>query len=110
MTRQERSAHWRSLVNKQTESGLTAAAFCREHQINRGRFYYWRRRFQKQPSNNTKLRSFVQLVPYQKNGSAGVHIRLSNGLRIEVDRGFDPVTLRAAIQTIRAEDTRPCLP
>jgi len=55
MTKQERTAHWRSLVNKQIESGLTGAAFCREHQINRERFYYWRRRLKNGESGNPHL-------------------------------------------------------
>lgn len=110
MTKQERSAYWRSLVGKQMKSGLTAAAFCREHQINRDRFYYWRRRFQNEESRDRHLGAFVELVPYEKKSSAGVHIRLGNGLCIEVDRGFDPITLRAAIQTVCQGHTRPCLP
>jgi hypothetical protein len=110
MTRQERSAYWRSLISKQIESGLTAAGFCREHRINPSRFYHWRRRLQDEMSDSTHLGAFVELVPYHKNPSAGVHIRLSNGLCIEVDRGFDPATLRATIHTICSGDARPCLP
>lgn len=110
MTKQERSAYWRNLISKQIESGLTAAAFCREHQINPGRFYHWRRRLQYEASDNTPIGAFVELVPYQNNPSAGVHIRLGNGLRIEVDRGFDPATLKATIHTICSGDRRPCLP
>jgi transposase-like protein len=108
MTKQERSAYWRSLVSKQNESGLSAAAFCREHRINRDRFYHWRRRFQDEEANNTHLGAFVELVPYQRSASAGVHIRLRNGLCIEVERGFDPVTLRATIQTLCQGETRSC--
>jgi hypothetical protein len=110
MTKEERSAYWRSLVSKQMDSGLNAAAFCREHQINRDRFYHWRRRLQSEESGNSHLGAFMELVPYQKESSTGVHIRVGNGLTIEVDRGFDPLTLRAAIQTICQGNTRPCLP
>ena len=109
-TKQERSAYWRSLISKQMESGLTAAAFCREHQINQDRFYHWRRRLQNEESGKGHLGAFMELVPYEKTSSAGVHIRFGNGLTIEVDRGFDPITLRAAIQTVCQEHTRPCLP
>ena len=100
MTRQERSAYWGSLLNKQIESSLTAAAFCREHQIDAGRFYHWRRRFQGKESSHTRLGAFVELVPYQKDAPSGVHIRLGIGLCIEVDRGVDPAILRDTIQTI----------
>jgi hypothetical protein len=110
MTKPERSAYWRSLISKQIDSGLTGAAFCREHQIDRDRFYHWRRRLKNAESGNSHLGAFVELVPYEKKSSAGVHIRLGNGLYIEVERGFDPVTLRSAIQAISQGDTRPCSP
>lgn len=101
MTKQERSAYWQSLVDKQAESGLTGAAFCREHQINRNRFYYWRRHFRNKASIEASPGGFVELVPYPKKTSAGIYIHISNGFRIEVDRDFDPVTLRAAILAVR---------
>ncbi|MEE4351335.1 MAG: transposase [Desulfatiglans sp.] len=50
MTREERSAYWRNLVDQQKESGLSGAAFCREHHINAQRFYHWRRRFNENQS------------------------------------------------------------
>jgi len=110
MTKQERSAYWQGLISKQMDSGLTGAAFCREHHINPGRFYHWRRRFQNEESRDRHLGAFLELVPYEKKCSAGVHIRLGNGMSIDVERGFDPVSLRAAIQAICRGDTRPCSP
>jgi len=110
MTGQERSAYWQGVISKQMDSGLTGAAFCREQQINPGRFYHWRRRFQNEESLYRHLGAFVELVPSEKKSSAGIHIRLGNGMSIEVERGFDPVTLRTAIQVISREDTRPCSP
>ena len=110
MTKQERSAYWQGLISKQIDSGLTGAAFCREHQINPGRFYHWRRRFRNEESRDRHLGAFVELVPYEKKSSAGIRIRLGNGMSIEVERGFDPLTLRAAIQAICQGGTRPCSP
>ncbi|MBW2008690.1 MAG: transposase [Deltaproteobacteria bacterium] len=45
MTREERSEHWRRIIEQQEASGLSGAAFCREHHINLHAFYRWRRRF-----------------------------------------------------------------
>jgi len=110
MTKEELPAYWRSLVDKQAESGLSVGVFCREHNLSRDRFYYWRRRFRNQQANGIYAGGFVQLVPYQKKSSAGVRIRLSDGLCIELEKGFDPVTLRGAIQVLCNTGPRPCLP
>jgi hypothetical protein len=110
MTKEERSTYWQNLVSKQIDSGLTGAAFCREHQINPGRFYHWRRLYQNEEPRDRHLGAFLELVPYEKKSSAGIHIRLGNGLSIEVERDFDPATLRATIQTICHGEPMPCLP
>lgn len=99
MTKEEKSIQWRSIIEKQAESGLSGAAFCREHRINRDRFYHWRLRFKNQGTANPP--SFVQLVPYQKNPSSGIRIHLSNDVSIEIQQGFHPGTLREVIETIR---------
>jgi hypothetical protein len=62
MTREQRTAQWRTLVDEQAASGLSAAAFCREHGISLQRFYGWRRRFREQQSVE-KSASFVELAP-----------------------------------------------
>jgi transposase-like protein len=109
MTKDERSTYWQSLIDKHAESGSTAAEFCREHQINAYRFYHWRRRFRNEQSTETNPRGFVELVPYEKQSSAGVRIHLSNELSIEVERGFDALTLRSVIQAVRDGEREPCL-
>jgi len=46
MTREERLTYWQGIIDEYRSSGLSGAAFCREHNINAGRFYHWRRRLQ----------------------------------------------------------------
>ena len=112
MTRKERAAYWRGLVAEQADSGLSAPAFCQEHQINLPQFYRWRRRFRtKQPTSASA--GFVELVACSQHGNypgSGIRICLSDGLSIEVERGFDPVTLRAVIEAISGGGLQPCLP
>lgn len=106
MTREERTTYWKSLVDQQTDSGLSGAAFCREHNINPQRFYHWRRRFNESGTMST---GFFQIVPCspQSRGS-GIRIHLGQELHIEIDRGFDPFTLCSVIEAIGAG--KPCLP
>jgi transposase-like protein len=109
MTRRRPRAYWRRLVAKQGESGLKAADFCREHKINLQQFYRWRRRFRNEESKSVSD-GFVELVPCLTEPDSGVRIRLGDTLSIEVERGFDPVTLRAVIETISSWAEQPCLP
>jgi len=46
MTREERVRYWQGIIEEYRGSGLSGAPFCKEHNINPGRFYHWRRRLQ----------------------------------------------------------------
>ena len=109
MTREERVIHWRTVVDKQAASGLSAAAFCREQDINAQRFYQWRRRFYEQPINGMPS-GFVELVPCSEHPHSGIRIRVQERVCIEVERGFDPFTLRSVIETISGGENKSCSP
>jgi hypothetical protein len=99
MTREERVTHWRRRVQEQAQSGMSAAAFCKDHQINLQRFYSWRRRFM--PQSDAQLTgAFLELVPSSRLQGSGIRIRLDERLSIELDRGFDPPSLRNAIDAL----------
>ena len=107
MTKEEHRSYWKTLVDEQRQSGLPASIFCREHDLKVSQFYRWRRKFQKQ----TPMRSsngFIQLIPTTSKGSgSGIRIRFFDGLCIEVDRGFDPFSLRAAVETLYSRGNKP---
>lgn len=99
MTKKERATYWRELVQNQAQSGISAAAFCKNHQLNLQRFYFWRKRFQTE-SGARVTGAFLELVPSSKVREAGIRIRLDERLSIELDRHFDPFTLRNAIDAL----------
>jgi transposase len=76
---------------------MTAAAFCKEQKINPQRFYSWRKRFNSIPQNT----GFIRLVPTPSTTPrSGVRILLEHEICVEVDKGFDPITLREAIDAL----------
>jgi hypothetical protein len=95
--KEERKTHWRTLIDKHTESGMSAAAFCKQHEINPQRFYFWRRRFRADSANS----GFIRLVPTSNTAFSGIRIILDHGITLEVDRGFDSLTLRETIDALR---------
>jgi transposase-like protein len=98
MTKEERRDHWRAIIEKQATSGKSIVAYCRETRINQSNFYKWRRILQEQ---QPFAGDFLELIPNKPTKTAsGVHIRLDSKLSIEVERGFDPFTLRAVIETL----------
>jgi len=99
MTLAERRTHWRTIIEDQATSGLNITAYCREKQIKRHQFHSWQRRLREQQSG---AGGFLELIP-GKASKAGSKIRIHPGteLIIEVERGFDPLTLRAVIETLR---------
>ena len=100
MNRDERAAHWRGLVDEQAQSELSAAAYCRDRHLKLPQFYRWRRRFRSQLGNGDTSDGFLQLIPSSKQNSSGVRLHLRNALWIELEQGFDPHTLRTAIEVL----------
>jgi hypothetical protein len=97
MSRGNRRESWRALIEKHAESGLSAVAFCKEQNINPQRFYYWRKHL-----NRDSLHTeFIRLVPTSAKATcSGVRILLDHGVHVEVDRGFDPLTLREIVDAL----------
>jgi len=96
--REEQKTYWRAVIDKHTESGMSAAAFCKQQGINSQRFYFWRRRFLAESTGA----GFIRLVPTSNTAFSGVRIALSDhGISLELDRGFDPLTFREAIDALR---------
>lgn len=109
MTKEERISYWRGIIGKHAASDLSAAAFCRERDINISQFHWWRRRF-KREQPKCKGTGFLELVSCSKSQHSGIRIYLSDRIFIEVDRGFDPFTLRSVLEAVSRGETIPCLP
>jgi hypothetical protein len=107
MTKEERITHWRGLIAKHLASGLSAAAFCREQDLNIHQFRWWQRRL-KEENSQAKGAGFLQLVPFSKSQHSGIRIHLNNGVFIEVEQGFDPLTLRGVIEAICGGERPQC--
>jgi hypothetical protein len=105
MTQEQRVAYWQDLVHAHRRSGLDVTSFCRDHQINRQRFYLWRQRVQTQAK---EAGAFLELVPSSRSGESGIRLRLDPSLSIELDRGFDPATLKQVLAALQAPGS--CLP
>jgi len=125
MTRRERSRQargkWQKLITEQARSGQSVAAFCRERELRRSHFWWWKKRLR------TPLTKFVEvkltptvlegmatgpasrtevLARHAANPLAGegrVEVVLRNGRSLWVGRGFDAGHVRALAAVLESE-------
>jgi len=109
MTRAERVSYWRDVVGRQRESGQSGAVFCRKEGIKLAQFYRWCRRFRDGDSGKGSV-GFVELVAGARQGQSGIRLRVDDRVCIELERGFDPVTLGAVLEVVGTRGGRACLP
>ena len=96
----ERRRYWRDVVARQRRSGLSVAAFCRQHEVSPAAFYGWRRRLAGERSGRSTAVSFVplpldQAVPPR---AAEFSLQLPNGVQVTVPRNFDDAALERLLQ------------
>lgn len=97
MRRAERRERWRALVEAWRCSGSSKAAFCREREVNAGRFHYWCRALSEERST---AGDFARVAPAGVAG-AGLRLRLG-GLELEIEPGFDEATFRRVLRLLGA--------
>ena len=105
-TRQEELAEkrrfWKKHIETWQSGNLKQSEYCRRHQLKIHRFVYWKKKYKKPKLPGA---SFVQVYPPQVFKSP-LHPRptplrvLISGLKIEVEPGFDPATLKQLVVTL----------
>ena len=91
--------YWEKHVEAWRASGLPQAQYCRRHNLKVHCLVYWRKKF---PRKSQDPISFVQLkLPdeFQVRRPAAIKITVG-ACRIEVERGFDPDTLKKIVRTL----------
>ena len=103
---QSKAERWAELVEAYEASGESQRAFCARRGIGQSTLRYWRRRLKEAPGQGTgNGRAQLVAVKVCENKPSGVSSGLSvvagNGLRIEVARDFDRVTLERLVVSLR---------
>jgi hypothetical protein len=91
----EKKLDWETKIREQKTSGLSVNQWCRKNQISKGSFHYWKDRLYSKP--NLTRANFTELSPDQ---GSGICIEYQ-GIRIFVEKSFDPITLRSCLAAVR---------
>ena len=91
----EKKKKWEETISRQRQSGLSIQRWCRENHISLQTFYYWRDKLF--PKAALSRSSFTELTDSK---STGITIEC-RGVRIHLDRQFDPSTLKKCLQVLQ---------
>ena len=91
----EKKIEWETKIREQRESGLSIHRWCRQNQVTSCAFHYWKNRLR----SKTQLTraSFTELPVEQGTGITMEY----QGIRILIDKSFDPATLRNCLAALR---------
>lgn len=101
MTLSDKRIEWEARMKEWKESGLSAAKWCREHDINLHQMYYWKRRFQ-QESMVTKEANWLPVQVTESSStikSSPIFIHVHD-YAVEVPIGADPVQVAEILRVI----------
>lgn len=109
--RKDRELFWRGVLQRQAESGLSVAGFCRQESISAPSFYAWRRKLRERDAtanqehdDTSPAVSARQLLPVRIESSASslpVRILLPQGVSIETTGSMDGGVLADLLRVLR---------
>ena len=96
--------YWSSHIERWHESGLSQSDYCREHDLKGHQFVYWKKRMVQTETAGRFVSLNLSSYTNKKSSqpSSALRVVVSNGLKIEVEAGFDPHLLGQLIVALRA--------
>ena len=99
----EKRRFWEQQIQQWKDSGLSQIEFCRLHNLKAHQLTYWKKRFDRTqaPVSLVELQwgSTLQSSPGLK--AATLRLILNEHYRIDIERGFDPLTLQQVVLALR---------
>jgi len=92
-----KSRDWEQKIQKQKQSGLSVSRWCQENQVPYNTFVYWKRRFVRVAP--LERQSFVELA--ENSSKSGIQLEC-DGIRVNIEKGFDSSTLARCLQALRS--------
>ena len=100
---EEKRRYWKQQIEHWKESGLTQTEFCRLHNLKTHQLTYWNKRFhsKQEQVSLVELQWKPALQPAIGAGPTPLRLILNDQYRIDIDRGFDPLTLQQVVLSLR---------
>jgi len=97
----EKRQFWQRHIEDCRKSGMTQKEYCLQNDLKEHRLWYWKKRLMKKDPQPVSL---VQLFPTEsrpmKSNGSSIRLTIADRFRIDVERGFDPITLQQLIYAL----------
>lgn len=94
---------WKEQIKNWQDSGLSQLEFCRRNILIPHRFTYWKQKLVKRQEKAVSLVQVNMETNFNTKPAYRSPLRIvfNNQFHVEVDRDFDPVTLRQLVYTLK---------
>jgi hypothetical protein len=101
-TRQAKRDYWSHHIDTWQISGLTQVQYCRENQLNKCTFAYWKSKLEKHPSLPSLLPVTVRTESNREASflHSGIVLSFNDRLSIRLENGFNGDTLSRLIDLL----------
>ena len=93
----ELAGFWRAHIEQWSLSGLTQTEYCRQNEISKDRFTYWKIKFKKQD----QPKEIIQIPLPVHLGSPGLRLNIGRSLQIEIPDDFNRGALEQVLLTLK---------
>ncbi len=100
----EKRRFWKEHIYNWQKGNLSQVEYCRKNDLIPHRFTYWKQRIVKQKETPVSLVQVNMQEKYNGNPTpyaSPLRLVFKNQFHIEIDRNFDPVTLKQLLLTLR---------
>ena len=89
----DKRRYWRHHLDAWEASGLTQTEYCRQNDLIRHRFQYWKKRFRSSESSTAFIEIPVPSGLYSEKSPHPLRLIVGNQYQIAIERNFDPIAL-----------------
>lgn len=93
---------WSAHINRQTESGLSQAAYCRRHDLHPASFSQWKRRLREDGPGTGFIAVTLPVSSAQESADTTFRVIFGNGLKIVLPLNISPDQLAAVVTALKA--------
>ena len=86
--------HWKDIIAEQGASGVSAIRFCEDKNINRSKFYYWKKKL---ADSQEVSDGFVAINVNPRHQDASFVIEYPNGVKLHLQSKVSQSLLRESI-------------